>query len=156
MEPKTILLVEDNPGEALLAQRGLEKTQISHNLVLVTDGEQALEYLFESGGYTRRNASDLPALVLLDLKLPKVSGFDVLRRIRSGRNTRRLPVVILSGSSQTTDVATAYDLGANAYLHKPFGYTEFQEQIESLARFWLVQNVLPPASVGEGEKADQS
>ena len=143
MGKRTILLVEDNPAEAALAQRALAATQIPHDLVIVSDGQQALDYLF-GNAHPGQKPTELPALVLLDLHLPTIPGLEVLSRIRAERSTRRLCVVILSTSNAPSDLATAYDLGANGYLCKPMRYSEFQQQMLYVATYWLVLTERPP------------
>jgi CheY-like chemotaxis protein len=147
MKPKIILLVEDNPSDIGLTQRALAKSRIANDLVIAKDGQEALDYLFGAGVYAGRDVSDLPALVLLDLKLPGVDGLEVLRRIRADDRTRRLPVVILTSSKEEADVAQSYDLGANSYIRKPVDFTQFVEAIQHLGLYWLVMNEPPPLNV---------
>ena len=149
-ENKTILLVEDNPNEAELTRRALQKAHVTNELAIATDGQEALDYLFGTGAYADREVSQLPALTLLDLNLPKLSGLEVLRRIRSDKSTRRISVVILSSSREESDVTAAYDSGANSYTHKPHDFQQFVKTIESLGTYWLTINEPPPA-VGKGE-----
>lgn len=144
MNNKAILLVEDNPSDVGLTTRALGKCRIANELVVAGDGEEALDYLFGTGRYAGRNVADLPAMTLLDLKLPKVSGLDVLRRIRADARTRRLPVVILTSSREETDVAGGYDLGVNSYVVKPVDFKQFQQALEHLGLYWLVVNESPP------------
>jgi len=141
---KTILLVEDNPSDIALTERALEKGRIANELVVVQDGQEALDYLWGGGSYATRNVSELPAVMLLDLKLPKVPGLEVLRRVRSDARTRRLPVVILTSSKEEADVAAGYDLGVNSYLTKPVDFTQFAAAVEQLGLYWLVLNECPP------------
>jgi len=144
-DSKTILLlVEDNPSDVALAERAFEKAHIANEMVVAQDGQEALDYLWGTGAYAGRDAADLPALVLLDLKLPKVSGLDVLRRIRGEARTRRLPVVILTTSKEEQDVAAGYDLGANSYIRKPVDFRQFATAVEQLGLYWLVLNEAPP------------
>lgn len=147
MKPKIILLVEDNPSDVGLTQRALAKSRIANGLVVAEDGQEALDYLFGGGQHTGRDVSELPALVLLDLKLPRVDGLEVLRRIRADQRTRRLPVVILTTSKEEQDVAQSYDLGANSYIHKPVDFTQFAQSVEHLGLYWLVLNEPPPPKV---------
>ena len=147
MKPKIILLVEDNPSDVALAQRALAKSRIANELVVAEDGQEALDYLFGAGVYADRAVSDLPALILLDLQLPRVDGLGVLRRIRADERTRRLPVVILTTSREEHDVAQSYDLGANSYIRKPVDYTQFVQAIEHLELYWLMMNETPPSEV---------
>ncbi len=147
MKPKIILLVEDNPSDIGLTQRAFAKSHISNELVVTEDGQEALDYLFGGGQYTGRNVSELPALVLLDLKLPRVDGLEVLRQIRADKRTQRLPVVVLTTSKEEQDVAESYDLGANSYIRKPVDFTKFVESMEHLGLYWLVLNEPPPSKV---------
>ena len=144
MRDKTILLIEDNPSDIELTQRALEKGHILNKLVVASDGQEALDYLFGTGAYAGRDASDFPALTLLDLKLPKVSGLDVLRRIRTEALTRRMPVVILTSSREEQDVAASYDLGVNSYIRKPVDFEHFVQSVAQLGLYWLVLNEEPP------------
>jgi CheY-like chemotaxis protein len=146
MKEKTILLVEDNPGGVELTRRALEKGKILNPLIVVSDGQEALDYLLCTGAYADRDPSDLPALTLLDLKLPKVSGLDVLRRIRAEASTRRMPVVILTSSRQDQDMAVSYDLGVNSYIRKPVDFAHFVEAVTQLGLYWLVLNETPPVA----------
>jgi CheY-like chemotaxis protein len=141
---KTILLIEDNNSDIELAKRALARVHVLNALVVATDGQEALDYLFGVGAYAGRDPSVLPALTLLDLKLPKVSGLEVLRRIRTEKTTRRMPVVILSSSREEQDVAAGYDLGSNSYIRKPLDFKCFVEGIEHLAAYWLTINEPPP------------
>jgi two-component system, response regulator len=144
MNIKTILLVEDDPSDMDLTKRALEKAHIVNKLVVASDGQEALDYLLGAGAYAGRDTSDLPTLTLLDLKLPKVSGLDVLRRIRAGAVTRRMPVVILTSSREEQDVATGYDLGVNSYIRKPVEFERFVQSVGQLELYWLVLNEGPP------------
>jgi CheY-like chemotaxis protein len=145
MQPgKTILLVEDSASDVELARRAFAKGQIRTNLVVASDGQEALDYLFAEGAYAGRDRSDLPALTLLDLKLPKVSGLEVLRRIRNEPLTRWIPVVVLSSSREQRDIAAAYDLRANSYLQKPVDFQHFVETVLHLGAYWLTLNEPPP------------
>jgi CheY-like chemotaxis protein len=141
MDSKVILLVEDNPSDVGLTRRALEKSRITSEMIVVEDGQEALNYLF--GG---EPMNKLPALILLDLKIPKVDGLQVLRQIRAAERTRRLPVVVLTTSSEEQDVAQSYDLGANSYIRKPVDFTQFAEAIQYLGLYWLDLNVPPPPS----------
>jgi two-component system, response regulator len=139
-----LLLVEDNPSDVGLTERALQKAHVINDLVVAEDGQQALDFLWAEGAYAGREAANLPALVLLDLKLPKVSGLDVLRRIRGDARTKRLPVVILTTSKEEQDVAAGYDLGANSYIRKPVDFHQFAAAVEQLGLYWLVLNEAPP------------
>lgn len=144
MSSKIILLVEDNPSDIGLTKRALEKSRIANDLVVAEDGQEALEYLFGPGPAPGAERNDLPALVLLDLKLPRVDGLEVLRRIRADERTRRLPVVILTTSREEQDVAQSYDLGANSYIRKPVDFAQFAEAIQQLGLYWLLLNEPAP------------
>ena len=137
MSTKIILLVEDNPSDVALAQRAFEKAKILNPLIVAEDGQEALDYLFD-------NANHLPALVLLDLKLPVIDGIEVLKRIRANEHTRRIPVVILTSSKEEQDVAMSYDIGVNSYIRKPVDFFQFAEAIKQLGIYWLIMNELPP------------
>jgi len=137
---KKILLVEDNPSDVELTIRAFEKSRIANELIVAEDGQEALDYLAGKGRWEGRNIYDLPALTLLDLKLPKVSGHDVLRAIRGEARTRRMPVVILTSSREEQDVAMGYDLGVNSYICKPVDFKQFTAATESLGLYWLLLN----------------
>ena len=141
---RVILLVEDNQSDVALTQRALAKGRVVNDLVVAEDGQEALDYLGGAGAWGGRDPCDVPALVLLDLKLPKVSGLEVLRCIRAGQYTRRLPVVILTSSKEDRDVAAGYDLGVNSYVQKPVDFHEFARAVEDLGLYWLVLNQTPP------------
>jgi len=143
-DSKRILLIEDNPSDIDLTKRALEKARIANELVVAEDGEEALDYLFGLGSYAGRDPGDLPAIALLDLKLPKIRGLDVLYRIRADSRTRRLPVVILTTSREETDIAAGYEGGANSYVPKPVDFVRFQQVIEQLGLYWLILNEAPP------------
>ena len=145
MNPKVILLVEDNPSDIDLTKRALERSRVANVLVVARDGQEALEYLFGTSPTT--GPGRLPELVLLDLKLPKVDGHEVLRRIRADPHTRRVPVVIMTTSKEDQDVAQSYDLGANSYIRKPVDFTQFAGAVEQLGLYWLVMNEPPPTTV---------
>ncbi len=140
MTKKIILLVEDNPSDADLTRRALSKGHISNDLVVAEDGQDALDYLRGEGVYFGRAVSETPSVILLDLKLPKVSGLDVLRVVRADARLRRIPVVILTSSKEEEDASTGYDLGVNSYVRKPVDFKEFQEAIASLGLYWLILN----------------
>ena len=147
MKSKVILLVEDNPSDVGLTQRALAKSHVANELIVAEDGQEALDYLFGAGAYAGREVTELPALVLLDLKLPRVDGLEVLRQIRADERTRRLPVVILTTSREEQDVAQSYDLGANSYIRKPVDFTQFAQAIEQMGLYWLVLNESAPPKV---------
>jgi len=145
---KTILLVEDNKSDEKLTVLALKKCPIDNRIAIARDGAEALDYLFATGSHAGRDPSLVPALVLLDLKLPKIDGLEVLRRIRAHARTRDLPVVVLTSSSQDEDIARGYACGANAYVRKPVDYAEFVEAAMTLGVFWLSLNeVAPPLLV---------
>jgi two-component system, response regulator len=140
MKPKVILLVEDNPSDIDLTKRAIKKARIVNELVVAHDGQEALDYLFETAGH---ETAPLPAVILLDLKLPGVDGLEVLRRVRGDNRTRRLPIVVLTSSREEQDIAASYDVGANSYIRKPVDFTQFAEAIAQLGMYWLVLNELP-------------
>jgi CheY-like chemotaxis protein len=144
MNAKIILLVEDNPSDIGLTKRALVKSRVANELVVAEDGQEALDYLFGVGAYVERDVNQLPAVVLLDLKLPRVDGLEVLRHIRSEALTRRLPVVILTSSKEEQDLATSYDLGVNSYIRKPVDFEQFVQAIQTLGLYWLILNEEPP------------
>jgi two-component system, response regulator len=144
MPEKVILLVEDNPSDVGLTLRAFEKNRIQNKLVVAADGQEALDYLFGAGAYAGRDTSEMPAVILMDLKLPKVDGLEALRRIRSHDLTKRLPVVILTSSREDQDVAMSYDLGANSYIRKPVDFRQFAEAVRTLNLYWVVLNEPPP------------
>lgn len=143
MDPMTILLVEDNADDELLALRALKKTSVPNHVVVARDGEEALEYLFGRGKYEGRNVGEQPKVVFLDLKLPKLNGIDVLRSIRMDNRTSRMPVVLLTSSDEPQDLIDGYDSGANSYINKPVDFNEFVEQVKLLGQYWLGVNRVP-------------
>jgi len=145
MKTRTILLIEDNPSDIALTKRALQKARISNDLAVAEDGEQALRTLGLDQGAATGPAPELPALVLLDLQLPKIDGLEVLRRLRASERTRRLPVVVLTSSREEQDVAASYDLGVNSYIRKPVDFNRFAEAVRQLGLYWLVLNEPPPA-----------
>jgi two-component system response regulator len=144
MTNEAILLVEDDPSDIALTIRAFERSRISNELVVAQDGQEALDYLFGVDVEAGCNPRRLPAVVLLDLKLPKVDGFEVLRHIRSDSRTKRLPVVILTSSNEQRDLAESYDSGANSYIRKPVDFDQFAEAVRQLGLYWLVLNEPPP------------
>ena len=144
MRKKIILLVEDNPDDELLAIRALEKNNIMNEVVVARDGAEALDYLFGAGVYTGRDMSVMPQIILLDLKLPKIDGLEVLRRLRNNERTKLLPVVVLTSSKEDRDLTECYSLGANSYIRKPVNFAQFTEAIRQLGLYWLVLNESPP------------
>lgn len=135
-----ILLVEDNPNDEILTLRAFRKTNITNEVIIARDGEEALDYLFGTGAYEGRDVLDLPQLVILDLKLPKINGLEVLRQIRSDERTKTVPVIIMTSSKEEQDVVKAYSLGSNAYVQKPVDFVEFAEAVKCLGMFWLLLN----------------
>ncbi len=132
-----------------MTRRALERSHVANELVVVQDGQEALDYLFGTGAHAGREVSDLPSVTLLDLKLPRVPGLEVLRAIRADPRTRRTPVVILTSSNEEHDVATSYDLGVNSYIQKPVDFTRFAEAIRQLGLYWLLLNEAPPKAPPE-------
>jgi two-component system response regulator len=137
---RTILLVEDNPDDVLLTLRAFERSRVVNEIVVARDGAEALDYLFARGAHASRDPTVMPEVVLLDLKLPKVDGLEVLRRMRADDKTRRLPVVVLTSSNEEKDVITSYDLGANSFVRKPVDFDEFVEAARLLGLYWLILN----------------
>jgi len=140
---RTFLLVEDSPDDAELTIRAFEKSRLVNEVVLVRDGQEALDYLFGTGAHAGRDLSVMPELVLLDLKLPKLGGLEVLRRMRQDPRTRRQPVVVLTSSNEEQDIITSYDLGANSFVRKPVDFEQFLEAARQLGLYWLVLNSPP-------------
>lgn len=144
MPDRVILLVEDNPDDEALTLRALARNQIRNQVVVARDGAEALDWLFGTGAHARRDAATQPALILLDLKLPKVDGLEVLRRLRGDDRTRLVPVVILTSSREEQDMMSGYSLGANSYIRKPVDFAQFVEAVRQLGLYWLVLNEPPP------------
>lgn len=140
MDNKVILLVEDNARDEALTLRALKKNKIANEVVVTRDGVEALDYLFGSGTYAGRDVNVMPQLILLDLKLPKVDGLQVLQRIRADERTKRLPVVVFTSSSEQEDMIKSYDLGANSYIRKPVDFEQFLEATKGVGLYWLVLN----------------
>lgn len=145
MPDKVILLVEDNADDEKLTVRALKKNNIVNDVAIARDGVEALDYLFGTGAHAGRDTSALPALVLLDLKLPKLDGHEVLRRIRADDRTKRLPVVILTSSNEEQDLMNGYNGGVNSYIRKPVDFTQFTEVVRQLGLYWLVLNETSPS-----------
>lgn len=144
MMGKVILLVEDNPDDALLTVRALQQHNIQNEVVIARDGAEALAYLHGAGEGAVPDPRPLPALILLDLKLPKVDGLEVLRRLRAFPRTRLLPVVVLTSSKEEKDLVASYSLGANSYVRKPVDFDQFAEAVRQLGLYWLLLNEPPP------------
>ena len=142
---KIILLVEDNSDDEKLTLRALKKKNIANPVVVARDGLEAVDYLFGAGAHAGRDVNDVPALILLDLKLPKLDGHEVLRRIRADPRTRHVPVVVLTSSNEQQDLAASYEFGANSYIRKPVDFEEFVEVAGTLGLYWLLCNQPPPA-----------
>jgi two-component system response regulator len=141
---KTILLVEDNPDDEALTLRALSRNGIRHHIEVAHDGVEALNYLFGRGPYQTRDLSQMPAVTLLDLKLPRVDGLEVLRQVRGNERTRFLPIVILTSSKEEQDLIQSYGLGANSYIRKPVDFAQFTEAVKQVGAYWLILNEDPP------------
>jgi len=141
----TILLVEDNPDDVALTERALKKARIANSVVVARDGPEALDFLLGTGPYAGRDTGIMPEVILLDLKLPKMDGLEVLRRLRGDQRTRLLPVVILTSSKEDRDLTRSYELGANSYIRKPVDFKQFVKAVQDLGLYWLVLNEPPPA-----------
>ena len=146
-QKKTILLVEDNPDDIELTMLGLKKNNVVNDIVVAQDGAEALDYLFCTGKYAERDASVMPVLILLDLKLPKIDGLEVLKRLRNDDRTKIIPVVILTTSDEEKDLVHCYKNGANSYIRKPVDFVRFSEAVRQLKVYWLLINENPPNHV---------
>jgi two-component system, response regulator len=144
-DDSVILLVEDNPDDEILTLRALRRANVGNDIVVARDGVEALDYLFGTGGHAGRDTRELPHVMLLDLKLPRIDGLEVLRRVRADDRTRVLPVVILTSSIEERDRIEGYRLGANSYVQKPVDFTEFVEAVRQLGLYWLLLNQPPPS-----------
>ena len=147
-----ILLVEDNQDDAELALHALRRDNLANNIFVARDGEEALEFIFCSGAFTQRSFDRPPKLILLDLKLPKVDGMEVLKRLKSDSRTRTIPVVILTSSKEERDLVNGYGLGANSYIQKPVDFDQFRETVKQVGLYWLVTNQ-PPVANGTSHRA---
>ena len=143
MDQETILLVEDNPDDEALTLRALKQHGISHKVVVARDGVEALEYLFGEGPYEGRDLRVMPQIILLDVNLPKIDGLEVLRRLRADARTQLLPVIMLTTSTEQSDLLDSYRLGANSYVRKPVDFLEFTEAVRNLGLYWLDVNEFP-------------
>ncbi len=146
MKDKVILLVEDNPDDEMLTLRALKRNHIVNEVIVARDGAEALDFLFMTGEYADRDPDIVPQVVLLDLRLPKIDGLEVLRRIRADRRTRLLPVVVLTSSDEERDIVDSYDLGANSYIRKPVDFEQFTQAVRQLGLYWLLLNKSPVQS----------
>lgn len=146
MSEGVILLVEDNPDDVDLTIRALKKNNIKNEIVVARDGVEALDYLFGTGIYAERDTSIMPIVILLDLKLPKIDGLEVLKRIRSENRTKMIPVVILTSSKEEKDLIESYSSHANSYIQKPVDFDQFMDTVRHLGLYWLILNEVPPIS----------
>jgi CheY-like chemotaxis protein len=144
MVTKIIMLVEDNPDDEALTLRALKRNNIKNEVVIARDGVEALDYLFGTGTHAQRDINDKPVVILLDLKLPKVDGLEVLRHIRADDRTKFLPVVVLTSSKEEQDLVNSYSFGCNSYIRKPVDFVQFVEAVRQLGLYWLVLNEPPP------------
>ena len=144
MNKKIILLVEDNPDDVTLTLRALKKNNILNEVVIARDGVEALDYLFGTGMYEGRDTSVMPIVTLLDLKLPRIDGLEVLKRVRENERTKLIPIVILTSSKEENDLINGYRLGANSYIRKPVDFNQFSEAIRELGLYWILLNESPP------------
>jgi len=144
MDRTTILLIEDNPDDVELTLHAFQKNHMANEVVVATDGAEGLDYLFGTGKYAGRDADEPPALILLDLQLPKIGGLEVLRKVREDERTKRIPVVIMTTSDEEEDIVNGYNGGANSYLRKPVDFGEFMNAVKQLEMYWMVLNTPPP------------
>ncbi len=147
MSAHVILLVEDNPDDAILAVRAFKKHNLVNDIIVVQDGVAALEYLHGEGKYENRDCSNQPSIIILDLNLPRLNGLDVLKDIRGDSRTNLIPVVMLTSSTQESDVLDCYQFGANSYIHKPLDFEKFSEMSIQLVDYWFSANITPPCNV---------
>ncbi|MFV2060117.1 MAG: response regulator [Gammaproteobacteria bacterium] len=146
MLKQVILLVEDNPDDAMLAVRAFKKNQLVADIIVVSDGVEALEYLHCEGEYKNRDCSELPSIVILDLNMPRLNGLEVLKDIRADDRTNLLPVIMLTSSLEESDVLDCYGSGANSYIHKPIDFDKFSDMSQQLVDYWFSANITPPIS----------
>jgi len=144
MDQTTILLIEDNPDDVELTLHAFQKNNMANEVVVASDGAEGLDYLFGTGKYAGRDADEPPALILLDLQLPKIGGLEVLRKVREDERTKRVPVVIMTTSDEEEDIVNGYNGGANSYLRTPVDFTEFMNAVKQLEVYWMVLNTPPP------------
>jgi len=144
MQKKIIVLVEDNPNDEALTLRALKKNNIANDILVARDGVEALDFVFGRGAHAKRDMDQIISVVLLDLKLPKVDGLEVLRTLRENKDTRLLPVVVLTSSKEEQDMIQSYSLGANSYIRKPVDFAQFVDAVRQLGLYWLVLNESPP------------
>ena len=145
MDDKIVMLVEDNEDDEALTVRALKKNNIKNEIVVARDGVEAIDYLFGTGKYAGRDTSSMPVLILLDLKLPKMDGMEVLKRLRSDPKTKLIPVVVLTTSNEEKDILGSYNLSANSYVRKPVDFDQFSEAVRNLGLYWLILNEPPPS-----------
>ncbi|MFO7880518.1 MAG: response regulator [Bacteroidota bacterium] len=138
-----ILIVEDNPNDAEMTVRAFKQNNLTNNITLVDDGDKALDFIFARGKYAKRNIRNRPKVILLDLKLPRVDGLEVLRQIKSNQETKYIPVIVLTSSSEESDMIQSYDLGVNSYIIKPVDFDKFVAAVQNLGLYWLLLNALP-------------
>ena len=144
MNDKSILLVEDNPSDVELTKRAFKKSSVVNNLIVGNDGQEAIDYFFGTGQFEGRDTSIQPTVILLDIKLPKIDGITVLRRLKSDELTRKIPVVVLTTSSEDSDLEACYELGVNSYIRKPVDFIQFADVVSLLGFYWMVLNEVPP------------
>ena len=143
-----ILLVEDNPDDVELTLRAFKKSNITNDVVVKRDGAEALDFFFGKEGIADKSSNDMPAVILLDLKLPKVDGLEVLKKLRADERTKLVPVVILTSSKEQCDIVNGYNLGCNSYIRKPVDFNQFAEAVRQVGLYWLILNEAPPKSGG--------
>ena len=149
---KIILLVEDNPGDEALTLRAFRKSGITNDVIVTRDGAEALDYLFRTGQFADRDPSDLPAVILMDLNLPKIGGLEAIRRIRNDPVTKLIPVVILTSSDEEEDRLRGYEIGANSYVRKPVEFNQFADAVRQLGLYWLLLNEPAPLKIGKSSR----